>query len=281
VASRGADQLRKFYAELVTAGSGAARSRLRSAFELVPRERFLGPGPWKVFAGNGYVETPSNDLAFVYQDIVIAISPLKRLNNGLPSLHARCLAALAPRNGENALHIGAGTGYYSAILAELVGARGSVHAMEIDEDLARAAKQNLKARTNVFVCRRSGAKSPLPLSDIIYVNAGSTAPLRVWLDALRPRGRLVFPLTPGSGRGAMLRVTRRPGGLAADFVCDAFFIPCVGAQVAIEKRRLTRAYAEGGMRDVRQLCLDCPPDDTCWMRGSGWWLSTRQVQPAV
>jgi len=237
----------------------------------------LGPGPWKVFAGSGYVDTPSNDLAFVYQDIVIAISPSKSLNNGLPSLHAQCLAALAPREGENALHIGAGTGYYSAMLAELVGATGSVQAIEIDKDLARTAKQNLKARTNVFVCCRSGAESPLPLSDIIYVNAGSTAPLRVWLDVLRPGGRLVFPLTPGSGRGAMLRVTRKPGGLAADFVCDAYFIPCVGAQVAIEKRRLMRAYAKGGMRDVRQLCLDCPPDDTCWIKGNGWWLSTRQV----
>src|SRR5262249_23538616 len=205
----------------------------------------------------GYVDTPSDDLVFVYQDIVIAISPSKSLNNGLPSLHARCLNALAPREGEHALHIGAGTGYYSAILAELVGTTGSVQAIEIDKDLARAAELNLKGRGNVFVSCRSGAKSPLPSSDIIYVNAGSTAPLRVWLDALRPDGRLAFPLTPGSGRGAMLRVIRKPGGLAADFICDAYFIPCVGAQAALEKRRLTRAYAEGGFRNVRQLCLDC------------------------
>jgi hypothetical protein len=75
----------------------------------------------------------------------------------------------------------------------------------------------------------------------------------------------------------MLRVTRKPGCLAANFVCDAYFIPCVGAQAATEKRRLTRAYTEGGLRDVRQLRLDCPPDDTCWMKGKRWWLSTREI----
>jgi len=277
VALRDADQLRRFYANLVTAGSGTERSQLRSAFNAVPREQFLGPGPWRVFASTGYINTPSNDLAFVYQDVVIALLPSKSLNNGLPSLHARCLCALAPREGENALHIGAGTGYYSAILAELVGATGRVEVIEIDKDLARAARQNLRPRVNVFVCCRSGAKRPIPSSDIIYVNAGSTAPLRVRLDALRPGGRLVFPLTPGSGRGAMLRVIRKPGGLAADFICDAYFIPCVGAQAALEKRRLTRAYAEGGFRNVRQLCLDCAPDDRCCIKGNGWWLSTRPV----
>lgn len=272
---RGAHRLRSFYANPITAGAGAARSRLRSAFERVPRERFLGPGPWQVVAGNGYVETPSNDLAFVYQDVVIAISPSKHLNNGLPSLHARCLSAIAPREGENALHIGGGTGYYSAILAELVGETGRVQVMEIDKKLATAAQHNLRARANVSVCARSGAKPPLPSSDIIYVSAGSTAPLRVWLDALRPGGRLVLPLTPGSGRGAMLRITKKQTGLAADFLCDAYFIACAGAQAAEEKKGLARAFAHDGSDNVRQLHLDCRPDDTCWVQGKGWWLSTR------
>jgi protein-L-isoaspartate(D-aspartate) O-methyltransferase len=149
--------------------------------------------------------------------------------------------------------------------------------MEIDNDLARTAKLNLRERSNVSVISRSGAKPPLPTSDIIYVNAGSTAPLRVWLDALKPGGRLVFPLTPGSGRGAMLRVTKTQGGLAAAFVCEAYFVPCVGAQVALEERRLTRAFSQGSWRNVRRLYLDRSPDDTCWVKGSGWWLSTRPL----
>ena len=36
----------------------------------------------------------------------------------------------------------------------------------------------------------------LPPCDVIYVSAAATAPLDNWLDALRPGGRLLFPLTP-------------------------------------------------------------------------------------
>jgi len=190
-------------------------------------------------------------------------------------LHARCLNALTPRSGERVLHIGAGTGYYSAILAELVGPTGRVHAMEIDGDLASLAKLNLSDRPNVLVEPRSGAEAPLPTSDVIYVNAGSTAPLRVWLRALKPGGRLVFPLTPGSGRGGMLRVINASRGLAADFVCGAYFVPCIGAQAATEKRRLAEAFAKGDWLAVRQLHLDRKPDETCWLKGSNWWLSRR------
>jgi protein-L-isoaspartate O-methyltransferase len=102
--------------------------------------------------------------------------------------------------------------------------------MEIDKDLARAARQNLRSHVNVIVNCRSGAKPPLPSSDIIYVNAGSTAPLRVWLDALRPEGRLVFPLTPGSGRGAMLRVT----GFQAAWLQISYAMP-ISSRASVRK----------------------------------------------
>ena len=277
VSARAADPFRQFYAELVTAGLGAAQSRLRSAFALVPRERFLGPGPWQVFAGTGYIATPSNHVAFVYQDVVIALAPAKRLNNGQPSLHARCLSALGPCAGQDALHIGAGTGYYSALLAELVGPTGQVEALELDRRLAQAARRNLSDRGNVRVRSHSGVAGPLSKRDIIYVSAAATAPLRVWVDALRPQGRLIFPLTPGDGRGAMLRVTHTPSGLAADFLCAAYFVACVGAQRVLERQRLERAFAAGGAGDVRQLYFDRRPDASCWMKGEDWWLSKRPL----
>ena len=277
VVSGRADQFRQFYAEFVTAGLGAAQSALRSAFAVVPREHFLGPGPWKIYAGPGYVETPSSHVAFVYQDVVIALSPAKGLNNGQPSLHARCLGALGPCGGQDALHIGAGTGYYTALLAELVGPTGRVQALELDRRLAEAARNNLSGRPNVHVRSRSGVIGPLPMQDIIYVSAAATAPLRVWIDALRPRGRLIFPLTPGDGHGAMLRVTRTQDGLAAEFLCTAQFVPCIGAQNSLERQRLRRAFAAGGAHDVRQLYFDRRPDATAWMAGKGWWLSNRPL----
>jgi hypothetical protein len=57
-----------------------------------PREHYLGPGPWKVFTLRGYIQTPSDDAAFVYQDVVVALDEERRINNGQPTLHALCLA---------------------------------------------------------------------------------------------------------------------------------------------------------------------------------------------
>ena len=142
---------RQFFAELITATAGLGRkhSRLESAFASTPRENFLGPGPWKIFAGSGLVETPTDDPAFLYQDVVVAISPERRINNGQPVLHALCLAALDIQEGESILHIGAGAGYYTALLAQLTGPTGSVNAYELEADLAASATRNLAAFPNV------------------------------------------------------------------------------------------------------------------------------------
>ena len=51
----------------------------------------------------------------------------------------------ACRKGDRVLQLGAGSGYYTAILAELAGPRGRVDALEIDEALAAAAQRNLEA----------------------------------------------------------------------------------------------------------------------------------------
>lgn len=270
--------LRRYYAQLVTARAGLGAGPVRDAFAAVPRERFLGPGPWLIFAGEGYVETPTADPAFAYQDVVIALSPAKRVNNGEPSLHARCLAAAAPRPGERVLHIGVGSGYYTAILAALVAPGGTVEAVEIDQELAEIATRNLAALAGVTVRCRSGTAPPLPPSDVIYMNAGASAPLGVWLDSLKAGGRLIFPLTPGWGFGAMLMVTRQDAGFAARFVCRAQFIPSVGGQDEATSARLEQAFAGGDWQAVRTLHRDgSAPDDTCWVAGDDWWLSTRPL----
>jgi protein-L-isoaspartate(D-aspartate) O-methyltransferase len=267
---------RTFYAKLVTGVAGVYDERLVAAFEAVPREQFVGPGPWQVFTLSGhYIETPSDDPAFLYQDVLVGLSRDRGLNNGQPSLHARCLAALVPACGEAVVHIGAGTGYYTALLATLVGATGSVSAYEIEGDLAARAEANLRQLPNVRVHHRSGCEGTLAACDIIYVNAGATHPLDAWLDALRPNGRLLFPLTPDGGMGGMLLVTRQePVGFAARFVCPARFVPCLGARDPDAATRLAKAFEGSNAPGVRSLRRDAVPDGSCWVSGKGWWLST-------
>src|SRR5579871_3993613 len=109
--------LRTFYARYVAAAAGSSDPRLIEAFSDVPREKFVGAGPWLVRAGSAYIPTPDDHPVFVYQDVLIAIDAQRNINNGQPTLHARCMSACSPRPGEVVIHIGGGTGYYTAILS--------------------------------------------------------------------------------------------------------------------------------------------------------------------
>lgn len=268
---------RRYYARLVSGQGGVQDPRVTDAFAATSRERFVGDGPWTVFNfAGGYMETPSDDHAWLYQDVLVALSPGQGINNGMPSLHARCLNALALRAGETVLNIGTGTGYYTSILASLVGPSGSVVGYEIEPALVAKAKANLAELANVSVQGVSGTSGPLPPCDAIYVNAGATDPVDAWLDALRPGGRLLFPLTPDQGLGGMLLATRGENeAWPARFVCAAAFIPCDGARDPQMAGVLVDTFRRQSLWTVRTLHRGTLPDESCWVAGSGWWLSTR------
>jgi protein-L-isoaspartate(D-aspartate) O-methyltransferase len=275
-------KLRGFYARSLARSDGDPR--IEQAFATVPREPFAGPAPWYIArsgAGDAYVRTPDGDPAFLYQNVLVALDHERGINIGQPSLHALCLDALAVREGESVVQVGAGSGYYTAIIAELVGPTGRVDAFEIDPGLAARATANLAGWPQVAVHARSGIAEDLPKADAIYVNAGITQPSWAWLDALRPRGRLLFPLQREGGLGGMLLVHKPPeGGLAwpARFVSRAKFIACQGRQDTETGRRLAAAFDGGGWDKVKSLRLNKKPDDTCWFKGDDWWLSTAPVQ---
>jgi protein-L-isoaspartate(D-aspartate) O-methyltransferase len=274
---------RKSYADRIAAQAGiASGSEIAAALKAIPRERFVGPAPWKIASSRGLAQTVSDDPAALYQDAVVSLSAgrgldrLDKLNNGQPSLHAMCLDVLAPRKGEHAVQVGAGTGYYTAMLAMLVGEAGRVDAYEIEPELAARARANLAEFAQVAVHCRSGAEGPLPDCDVLYVNAAASEPLAVWLDALRPEGRLLFPLEPENEGGAMLLVTRKADGVyAARFLCGVQFVACAGAQDAQARRALAAAFRRGNWRNVRWLHRNDQPDESCWCAGHGWWLGAR------
>lgn len=270
-------EVRSFYARYLAACAGSTSERLIGAFERVPRERFVGAGPWLVFTPAGYLETPSDDPRYLYQDLVIALAAQKNINNGQPALHAKCLAAADPRPGETVVHVGAGTGYYTAVLDELVGASGWVHAYEVDGKLADRAEEALRGRERVTVHRANACDGLVARADVIYVNAGVTQVPGVWLDALNVGGRLLAPLTPNEGFGGMLLVTRETqDAFAARLLARVGFIPCAGARDEAQAAALARAFDTGTFANVRSLRRSTPPDDSAWYVGMGWWLSTQE-----
>jgi protein-L-isoaspartate(D-aspartate) O-methyltransferase len=164
--------------------------RVITAFATVPRECFLGAPPWHaldLYDGT-YWDVPGVDPASLYHNVIFAIDAARTLNNGQPEFWARLLDRLEIRGGDSVYHIGAGVGYYTAIMAELAGPDGKVVAAEIDPELAMRARANLAARPNVEVVAADGSVTDPGMVDVIVVNAGATHPMPAWLGALMPGG---------------------------------------------------------------------------------------------
>jgi protein-L-isoaspartate(D-aspartate) O-methyltransferase len=269
--------LRAFYARYVTAKGACTDPSIQAAFASVEREKYLGPGPWNVYTLTGYISTETSDPAVLYQDILIGLKTDQGINNGEPSLHARCLDAAAISRGESITHIGSGTGYYTALLAHLTGEAGRVTAYEINPDLSARATSNLAHLEHVRVREENGTNAVLPPSDLIYVSAGATHPLDSWLDALNDGGRLIFPLTPNRGLGGMLLVTRvGPNSYAARFISPATFIECIGAREDAIGESLVSVFESNTTAAVKSLRREMPADQSAWFVGAGWWLSTSE-----
>jgi len=283
--------VRRAYAKQILAVIGLQDARLEFGFASVPRERFLGPGPWQTFRGPGlYTPTPSMDPVYLYTDALIGIVPERGINNGQPSLHAALLAAAMIGEGDHVVHIGAGTGYYTAIMATLAGATGTVTAIECDPDLATRARENLTSYPTIQVIPGNGSEALFPAANVIYVNAGVTHPAAVWLDGLAEGGRLILPLTTDASvraaeggmidyarmarRGAVFLVERRGANFHARWICAAAYILAEGVRDSLAEQALAKAFESGDPKGVTRLYrTDDVPQDRCWLHGSGWCLA--------
>ncbi len=275
------------YARHILGRSGLRDERLEAAFAKVPREDFAGRPPWRVVALEGLCAGLTRETGkpeALYCDSLIQLEPRRGVNNGSPSLHAQLLHALAPRPGEAIAHIGAGGGYYSAILAELVGSDGRVVAVEYGEALAASSAENLKPWSQVEVVHGDGALYPQEEVDGVYASVATAGPAPAWLDSLRVGGRLIFPLgAPAPPRGGfrssdsavMLSVERRAGGFAARALMPVSFVFAESSLGdAEEAEALSAAFAGPGLSEVRSLRWGDPGDPArAWFWSPRWSLS--------
>ena len=188
--------------------------------------------------------------------------------NGLPAAAAQDLLSET-----TVLHLGAGTGYYTAILAELAGPLGQVVAVEYEAHLAAQARRNLAPWPGVQVSQGDAADFPPAMVDRVYVNFAVADPPRRWFEKLRPGGVAVLPL--GTGHGRVLRVQRMAEGYAATFLMPCGFIGAAGALAgdAAHRAQLDAAFAQGGTAQVRSLHLEPARPVQAWFRAPGWALS--------
>jgi protein-L-isoaspartate(D-aspartate) O-methyltransferase len=275
------EAVRSWYAEELRYAAAVKSPAVVSAFAVVPRERFLGPGPWLICTGeapNKYWSTEDDDPAHVYHNVVIGMLTEKGLNNGQPGFWAYLFDRLDLAPGKRVLHLGCGAGYYSAILAEIVGTSGRVTAIDREEGLVARAVEVLGPWLQARAVVADGATYQPEAVDIIVVSAGATHPLPQWLDALPPGGQLLLPLTGERGWGQTLLVTRRPegAGFAARFAGWVGIYHFAGARDDGNAKRVDAAVQRGDMATVKSLRREShDQDETCWLHGEGYCLSRR------
>ena len=286
--------IRRRYAEEIRAASNLRSEALVDAFAKVPREHFLGSGAWQIvrtekglwqkFARRlhgSYRTTPNANPKHLYQNVLVAIDASRNLNNGLPSGIAFWLDALNLQAGERVLHVGCGVGYYTAIIAEVVGTAGHVVGIEIDAELASRARENLAYLDYVEVLQGDGGQYTLEPFDAIFINAGATHPQGVWLDSLKLGGRLILPLTTDAGKGGMLKVEREKEGYTARFISTVSVFPCIGSRDAESSQRLCDALHKP-LKLVKSLRRESHElSDSCWLHGVGFCLSMLPISKPI
>jgi protein-L-isoaspartate(D-aspartate) O-methyltransferase len=167
------DRARREFAEKIRTTAGLRSEALVRAFASVPREDFVGPGPWKLLRPpdvGRYAVTPDGDPRHLYDCVLVALDASRGLNNGEPASLARWLDSLDLAPGDRVLHIGCGVGYYTAIAAEAVTPGGRVVGVEVDPELAERARRNLIPWPSVTVVCADGCEFEAEPFDVIFVN---------------------------------------------------------------------------------------------------------------
>ncbi|HET9826901.1 MAG TPA: methyltransferase domain-containing protein [Nocardioidaceae bacterium] len=129
--------------------------------------------------------------------------------NSQPRTVENMLRLLEVRPGDRVLDVGSGSGWTTALLAQLVGPTGSVLGLEIRPDLVTLGAENVRAFGMPWVSVEPAARDTLgspdraPFDRILVSAAARSLPEEL-VDQLGDGGRLVMPVA-----GTLLLVVRR------------------------------------------------------------------------
>lgn len=219
----------------------------------------------------------------LYHNVVVVLDKEKDINNGQPSALGRWINAIDIKRGDRAYHLDCGVGYYTAILAEMVGPSGSVVAIDLNSELAARAQKSLAAYPDVTVSAGDGADFDPGPCEAMRINAGMTHPIPLLLDRLRENGRMLIPLTMAMnatlGVGVMARVTRKRAGLSIEVVTSVAIYSCRNARDPEREQPLKAAISSGSLMRMKSVPRDAHEQaDTCVLHGSDLCLSTIAIE---
>ncbi len=187
---------------------GVRDAAVLAAMGKVPRHRFI----------------PENLRAHAYADEPLPIGEGQTISQ--PYIVAYMTEALGLRGGEKVLEVGTGSGYQTAVLAEIAGA---VWTVEIVEELARRARGVLEELGYGNVRFRVGDGSAgwpeeAPF-DAIMVTAAAGRPLEALEGQLAVGGRMIVPV--GTDAQDLVLVRRGKSGIGKERLLAVRFVPLV------------------------------------------------------
>lgn len=194
----------------IIADQGIDDLEVLRAFDLVPRHIFL----------------PDSVQHRAYEDAPIPIGFQQTASQ--PSLQALYLKLLQLQPQERVLEIGTGSGFQTALLAQLAAHVYSVERIRELSQRARGAIDQLRI-TNVALLVGDGTIgwSRYAPYDAILVAAGAPAVPQALIDQLAPGGRLLIPIgTLDEQQLTMVRKTE--AGITTEEVARCVFVPLLG-----------------------------------------------------
>ncbi|MFB6945376.1 methyltransferase, FxLD system [Streptomyces sp. NPDC060286] len=180
-----AERLRNALVDQLRADGNARTPAVETTLRTVPRHVFVPD----VSLEDAYANAPVH---IKYDTDGTSISCASQ-----PGVVALMLDQLDAQPGQRILELGAGTGYNAGLLAHLVGERGHVTTLDVDEDLVEGARAHLTAAgiSNVDTVTRDGALGYAEGApyDRIIATVGAHGVPHAWLQQLAPGGRLLVP----------------------------------------------------------------------------------------
>ncbi len=210
------------------AARGIHDGRILDAFRKVPREAFV----------------PEHLHEFAYEDSPLPIESDQTISQ--PYIVALMIEAAELEGSDLVLEVGAGSGYASAVIAQVV---DEVIAIERHRELAELAGERMErlGYENVSIYEGDGTRGfseKGPYDAIIVSASGSHVP-EVLLGQLEIGGRLVMPVGEPHEVQKLLKITRTSDEeFEQEELGDVRFVPLIGAHAWDEK---------GGRSDPRSL----------------------------
>jgi protein-L-isoaspartate(D-aspartate) O-methyltransferase len=181
-----ADRLRTQLVDHLVEEGCVRTPRVEDAMRTVPRHLFVPDAPLEKAYGNAPVNTKLDESG----------APISCASQ--PNIVAMMLEQLEPEPGGKILELGAGTGFNAGLLGHLVGPKGHVTTIDVDQDIVDGARAGLAAAgiDNVEVIHGDGAVGHAANApyDRIEATVGAHGLPHAWLDQLAPGGRLLTPL---------------------------------------------------------------------------------------